>query len=499
LDLHRKEIDLHVGREAGLSNQPDAILDLSEERRGAEASFVWLCDEVEAWKRRFDLDGAALSVRDFREARAESERKSLQERVTWLRSHLAAPGKLLALRHGLGMLEAACGHLSAAQKIFQEVATQIGAPGALAQVQHNAYLVALERDDWAAALAALNQAAALDPEQFAPFPVDQYESVRILGAGGFAVVFLCRDRRTGLPVVIKAIQTIGENRDWPDWFHEVGVLKELDHTSIIRLLDHGHANEAAKARPYLVMEYFDSLSLADYVIRYGPLSQENVLAVARPVADALRAAHAHGIWHRDVKPGNVLIRCDGSGWQVKLIDFGVAMRERAPDTLGPFGTVDYAAPEQMGQLPGVGSGPYTDVYGFARTCCYALFGTPHLSAEALERLPTSLSRLLTQCLMEEPQDRPPDLDAVLAQLPNLKEMVEYEAPTQPTAPIAPQDHKAKPSQTGEPGRLFAEHAVIQFPGQPDSGTPDVGPVLTKTALIGEEAPRPLIKENPEVA
>jgi serine/threonine protein kinase len=463
------------------------------ERQRAESPFTWLYNDVAAWKRRFGLEGAALSVRACRESRPEAVRKTIQDHVHWFRSHPDSPRKYPALRHSLGMLAAACGDFPTAQTLFQEVAAQVQAPVALAQIGHNAYLVALEQGDWTAALASLNQAAALDPGHFAPFPPELYQSQRILGAGGFAVVFLCKDRRTGNPVVIKALQTESANGHWPDRFHEVGVLKELDHPSIIRLHAHAYADEAAKARPYLVVEYFDGLSLADYVNRYGPLSPENTLAVARPVAEALRAAHAHGIWHRDVKPGNILIRCDGSGWQVKLIDFGVAMREKAPHASAPFGTPDYAAPEQLGTLPEVAVGPTTDVYGFGRTCCYALFGTPYLSAEALEKLPSSLSRLLTQCLMEQPHERSANFDAVLAQLPAVERMRGIEPPTQPTAPIPPEDRDAKQPQSGEAILPSAVEGGADFGTPPAAG----GPAVPKTAPIGEPTPKPLIRESQE--
>jgi serine/threonine protein kinase len=218
-----------------------------------------------------------------------------------------------------------------------------------------------------------------------------------------------------------------------------------------------------------------------------------MLAVAHPVAAALRAAHAHRIWHRDVKPGNVLIGCNGSGWQVKLIDFGVAIRDTAPAASAPFGTVDYAAPEQLGALQGVAVGAYTDVYGFARTCCYALFGTPHLSAEALEKLPRALSALLTQCLMEQPLERPADFDAVLAGLPPLDTIRDVEPPTQPTAPIPKEERQARSCEIGEDGFCSAEQGGTDVPSPPD-----LVPAMPKTAPIGEPTPRPLIKESSPV-
>src|SRR5213078_4265313 len=144
---------------------------------------------------------------------------------------------------------------------------------------------------------------------------------------------------------------------------------------------------AARARPFLVMEFFDGPTLAEHVDREGALPVADFLEMARQVAEALQAAHSQAILHRDVKPGNLLVRREGRGWQVRLIDFGLALRQSvlqsnssgssARSVLGYSiaGTLDYAAPEQLGRLPGVAVGPPTDVYGFGKLCCYALFKT----------------------------------------------------------------------------------------------------------------------------
>src|SRR5262249_29031377 len=164
-----------------------------------------------------------------------------------------------------------------------------------------------------------------------------------------------------------ALRTDCLERDVADVFREAQVLEELEHPAIIRLRDCDFA-DADQKRPYLVMDYFEGMTLADYVEKHGPLTPEDLLALAQPVAGALQAAHARGIRHRDIKPANLLVRREGGTprWRVKLIDFGLALKQsvlrttvsnptaRAKTIMGYSlaGTIEYAAPEQMGRLPG---------------------------------------------------------------------------------------------------------------------------------------------------
>src|SRR5262249_14648618 len=143
----------------------------------------------------------------------------------------------------------------------------------------------------------------------------------------------------------------------------------------------------------------------------------------------LKAAHEKGILHRDVKPDNVLVRRHGPGWRVKLIDFGLALRQSvihatlatsaaktATLRASITGTLDYAAPEQLGRLPGVPVGPRPDVYGSGRTCCFALFGTAQPLRKHWKSLPEPLADLLEGCLAERPEERPDGFDTILSRL-----------------------------------------------------------------------------------
>ena len=119
------------------------------------------------------------------------------------------------------------------------------------------------------------------------------------------------------------------------------------------------------------------------------------------MAEALKAAHEAGVWHRDVKPANLLVRKTARGWEVKVIDFGLSLRrslvqasQARAASLGRSmvgsavaGTLHYAAPEQLDPDRSREVGPHSDVFGFGRTCYFALFRS---------RLPTR--RISTLCL-----------------------------------------------------------------------------------------------------
>jgi WD40 repeat protein/tRNA A-37 threonylcarbamoyl transferase component Bud32 len=338
--------------------------------------------------------------------------------------------RLPDLLNAVGKLEVAAGHLEAAREDFREAALLGGGDADRAEAHYNAHGAALEQGDWPAALESLRQAVALDPGRFAPFPLAKYEPERILGAGGFGVAYLCRNRHSAGRVVVKALRRDALDRAVADVFREAHVLEELEHPAVVRLRDCDYA-DPAQTRPYLVMDYFDGPTLAGHVEKHGPLSADDLPAVIRPVAEALRSAHARGILHRDVKPANVLVRRDAGGWRVRLIDFGLALKQdllratpagaaaRTVTVTSIAGTLEYAAPEQLGRLPGAAVGPATDVFGFGKMCCFALFKTAQPLRKHWREIPEALADLLEQCLCEEPRERLADFGQVLERLDRL--------------------------------------------------------------------------------
>jgi tetratricopeptide (TPR) repeat protein len=337
--------------------------------------------------------------------------------------------RLPELLNGLGKLQIGTGDFEGAEKDFTEEARVTPDSAARAEAHYNTYWAALEQKKWDEALAAIREAASLDPDRFTPFPLQRFEPRRILGAGGLGTAFLCRDLYLDADVVVKTLHAAELARSTEEVFREAQMLIQLADPVIIGVRHCDYADPATKGRPYVVMDYFPGQSLAAHVREHGPLSPEDVLAVAGQVAHGLLAAHRCGIYHRDLKPDKVLVRNKGRSWEVKIIDFGLAMWRQATETVSPAGsheksmltasvagTALYASPEQMGRLPGVAVGPYSDVYSFGKTCCYALFAVPEPSSQQWDTVPEWLAEWLGECLSEEKLERPGGFQTVLNRL-----------------------------------------------------------------------------------
>ena len=149
-----------------------------------------------------------------------------------------------------------------------------------------------------------------------------YEIKDSLGAGGMGEVYRARDTKLHRDVAIKVLPDIfaGDPDRLGRFEREAHTLAALNHPNIAQI--YGLEGSA------LVMELVDGEDLAARLAR-GALPMDEVLSVARQLADALDAAHDHGIVHRDLKPANVKIRADGT---VKVLDFGLAKAIGQPET-----------------------------------------------------------------------------------------------------------------------------------------------------------------------
>lgn len=187
--------------------------------------------------------------------------------------------------------------------------------------------------------------------------------------GGIGLVYLAQDLKLmGKATVVKILQKNSlKNQDIARKFqHEKEALIRLDHPNIVRILDSG---ELTDGNPFMVMEFIEGYSLRRKMRQGGKLPFDFAAHLIESVTDALGAAHAKKILHRDIKPDNIMLTPQEEAFEwVRLIDFGIARVEDsliAPATQfsRTIGTISYMAPEQLaGEIEQT---PAVDVYSFA--------------------------------------------------------------------------------------------------------------------------------------
>ena len=266
---------------------------------------------------------------------------------------------------------------------------------------------------------------------FAPGDVlaGRYRIVGLLGAGGMGQVYRADDLTLGQPVALKFLpDRRASDARWLERFHnEVRIARAVTHPNVCRVHDIGQVN----GRTYLSMEFVDGEDLGALLRKVGRLTPERGLEIARQLCTGLAAAHAQGVLHRDLKPGNIMIDARG---RVKITDFGLAAtEEQVRDGQAGGGTPAYMAPEQW---TGRGSSVQSDIYALG-LILYELFSGRRAfeAGSALEyarlhkdEAPEHLSSLISgidplieaavmRCLEKEPRRRPASALAVLAGLP----------------------------------------------------------------------------------
>jgi tetratricopeptide (TPR) repeat protein len=189
--------------------------------------------------------------------------------------------------------------------------------------------------------------------------VSHFEILERLGQGGMGVVYKARDLRLDRLVALKFLphHLGGEDAAERRFLREARTASALDHANICTIYEIGQTEDG---RTFIAMAYVEGESLAERIAR-GPVSVEEALRIGTKVAQGLAEAHARGIVHRDIKPGNIAITNEGA---VKILDFGLAMvpgaaRITQGDTT--TGTAAYMSPEQVRGDP---VDPRTDIWAW---------------------------------------------------------------------------------------------------------------------------------------
>ncbi len=342
-----------------------------------------------------------------------------------------------------------------------------------------------------------------DPEH-----IGGYRLTARLGAGGMGVVYLGSAEDGGLVAVKVLRPELADDPEFRRRFQrEVSVLTQVKGVCTVRVIE----ADTESARPFMVTEFIDGPSLAEYLDRHGPLGADMLYGLATGLAEALTVIHAAGIVHRDLKPSNVILAADGP----KVIDFGIAQTLDATavtKTGMMVGSAGFMAPEQVLGKPG----PPADVFVWGVTVAYAasgespfgggpteavLYRVLHHEAD-LSGVPESLRPLVAAALAKDQQNRP-TAQQLLNRLTNPSTMPAttvhgervLDSPTQTvlsltwgTGPMSgpPSATRATGPMVKDPGLLQPAPPGADWPA-PKPATGSKGPVSRRTVSIGVAA------------
>ena len=236
---------------------------------------------------------------------------------------------------------------------------------------------------------------------------DRYRLDALLATGGMGEVWRGLDLVLGRPVAVKVLrrERIGDSAALSRFRAEARLSAGLTHPNIAALHDYGEVEAAPGRRDerlaYLIMELVEGEALSTVLRRERGLTPRRTLEIVRQTAAGLAAAHAAGVVHRDVKPGNLML---GPGDTVTITDFGIAWTESSDPltrTGQVLGTAQYLSPEQAS---GAKAGPASDVYSSASWPTNAWPADGPSRARALCRSPSSTStRRPSRCRPTSPR------------------------------------------------------------------------------------------------
>lgn len=261
----------------------------------------------------------------------------------------------------------------------------------------------------------------------------QYVVERKLGQGAMGVVFLARHALMKRPTALKLMLS-QDAKSIGRFEREVTLSCQISHPNIVALYDYGRTEDGLF---YYAMEYLPGIDLHSLITNHGPIKDGRAVHFLLQLARGLREAHAAGVVHRDIKPGNLLVTRIGTQADVlKILDFGLVKpveEQDSPDAGRVVGTPLYMSPEAI-RTPDQVAGA-ADTYAFGCVAHHLLSGRPpfiagtvrgiltmHLESPAVDLrevavhpVSDELAQLVEQCLAKDPEGRPTD-DELIARL-----------------------------------------------------------------------------------
>ncbi len=247
---------------------------------------------------------------------------------------------------------------------------------------------------------------------------DEYEIVAELGEGGMATVYKAVQKSLDRTVAVKELKKAYHADDMivQRFEREAQLAASFQHENIVHIYDYGRKPEYS-----IIMEYVDGTSLARMIQEMGPLPTDVGVMIALQVASALEYAHGRGLIHRDIKPGNIMVKRNG---EAKVMDFGIALIKNLEPLTMPgasVGTPSYMSPEQIVGNP---LDLRSDIFSFG-IVLYELFTgikpfldekTASITAKIVRGkfpsarsvnsdVPRSIQRIIKKCMKKKPHKR----------------------------------------------------------------------------------------------
>ena len=299
---------------------------------------------------------------------------------------------------------------------------------------------------------------------------NRYDVVRPLGSGGMGEVYLARDMTLGRDVALKLLRSqFANDKESAERFkREAMSAARLSHPNIVQVYDRGVTEDGTS---YIAMEYVPGGTLKERITHDGPLDAKDAASFGYQVAEALGAAHAKGVIHRDIKPQNVLITAPG---EAKVADFGIARALSAAadsrtKTGAVMGTAGYMSPEQALGEPAT---PKSDLYSLGIVLYEALTGKlpftadnpiavsmkhanepPSPPQQINPSVPDGMNAIILKLLAKAPEDRYADADELAEDLWRARRG------TPPAAAAVPGEAETVETPTRRPATTAPQPAV----------------------------------------
>ncbi|RAL23639.1 hypothetical protein DL240_05625 [Lujinxingia litoralis] len=346
----------------------------------------------------------------------------------------------------------------------------------------------------------------------------KFKIIEPIGSGGMGDVYLGVNEKLGQRVAVKFLNQkfTSDERIVLRFLNEARSYCKVNHPNAVTLLEYGqHENGAL----YLITEFIEGKSLTDVLRARGPLDLANVVSIGVQVCEVLRAAHAQGVIHRDLKPDNLMLMDARKGrFIVKVLDFGIAKiadDDDAPmtETGSIFGTPEFMSPEQA---RGDVADPRSDIYALGVILFFMATGKlpfkgknkfailnkqlndpPPLPGEVRPGLEVdaNLEAVILRCLAKAPEDRPANADQLAELLEKVEAGVRVEAPAGAREAAHAQALKERAQRVGAGLSEFSEGSEPDVPALADPGFESgplaaVGMSLDSGPMEGFEAVMP---------